>query len=73
MAHLLWALVHLRYMFLGFLLGSVLGLIYKRLAHGPFDSGAGIGSGSGDDVLVITTVVFAVVGMALDIRRGLKN
>ena len=73
MAHFLWALVHLRYMFSGLLLGSVLGLIYKRLAHGPFDSGASIGTDSGDDVLVLVTVVFAVVGLVLDIRRGLKN
>jgi hypothetical protein len=40
------ALVDLRYMFAGLIAGSVLGLIYKRLAHGSFRSDVGIGSTS---------------------------
>ena len=70
---LLRALIILRYMFAGLIIGSVIGLAYKRLAYGSLGSGASLGSNAGDDALVIITIVCTLVGMALDIRRGLTK
>ena len=61
-AETLRALIHLRYMFAGLVAGAIFGQIYKK-----FDPGAG------DDAVFWTVVVFAVVGLILDIRRGLKS
>ena len=73
MGYLLGALANLRCMFAGLVLGSVLGILYKRLAYGPLQSGAGLGSHPGDDGLVVAVVTCAVIGIAVDIRRGLQK
>ena len=66
-------LIHLRLTFAGLIVGSVLGLLYKKLVHGPTGSGTSLGSGAGDDALVIATVVCALIGLVFDIRRGLRS
>jgi hypothetical protein len=60
-------------MFAGLIVGSVLGLLYKRLAYGPLKASAGIGSHPGDDALIVVAVTCAVIGIAFDIRRGLAK
>ena len=73
LADTLRVLIQLRLMFAGLIAGSILGIAYKKLVHGSVASGAGLGSSPGDDAVVIATVVGALIGMAFDIRRGLKG
>lgn len=56
------ALIRLRYMFAGILIGSGLGYVYEEL------SGDVVG-----DPIYVTVAVCALVGLILDIRRGLKR
>jgi hypothetical protein len=70
---MLSVIVHLRYSLAGLTVGAIAGIIYKRLVYGSSVSGTSLGSNPGDDVVIIVTVVCALIGMVLDIRRGLKN
>ena len=61
-ADTLRVLVHLRYMFAGLIVGAIFSQMYKK-----------IDPGVGDGAVYLIVVVFAVVGLAFDIRRGLRG
>jgi hypothetical protein len=60
-ADMLRALVQLRYMFAGLIVGALFSQIYTK-----FDQSAG------DDAVYLIAAIGAVVGLVFDIRRGLK-
>ena len=64
---LLADIIHFRYSLAGLFGGSIVGLLYKKLMYGTTESSAG------NDGLFIITVVCTLIGLAFDIRRGLKN